>query len=165
MLGASASYIINANSVILSVLEFYFLFFKLTVLSHLNKLRTPRQIVPLFCCVSLPMLHCLFISLAESWPLLLPLCFHPTAHENRRGERTERSRQLHLNKEEAQANTHGMMVFYLQMKHTWSWRKPTTFILSAYSHVKHISALGFPLPPVMWGCCHERFPPDLADTC
>lgn len=61
---------------------------------------------------SVPAPRCLFISLAQLWPLLLPVCFCPTAHENRRGERNERSHQLHLNKEEAQANTHGMIVFF-----------------------------------------------------
>ncbi len=44
----SASYIINANSVILSVLEFYFLFLVLAVLFRLNELRVQTN-VPLFC--------------------------------------------------------------------------------------------------------------------
>lgn len=61
--------------------------------------------------------RCLFISAAQSWPLFLPLCFCPTAHENRRGEKTARSHQLHLNEEEEHEDTHGMMLFYLEMKH------------------------------------------------
>lgn len=49
LLGASASYIINANCVILSVPEFYFLIFQLAVLFRLNESRSHAETrVPLF---------------------------------------------------------------------------------------------------------------------
>lgn len=47
-------------------------------------------------------LSVLFFSFSWSqvWPLLLPLCLCPTAHDKRRAEKTERSHQLHLSQGE-----------------------------------------------------------------
>lgn len=72
---------------------------------------------------SVPAPHSLFILLAQSWPLRLSVCFCPTAHENRRGERTERSHQLHLNKEE---EIHMVWWYFI---YKWSARKTYNFYL------------------------------------
>lgn len=47
----------------------------------------------------------IYLAAAVLTSVFLPFC--PTAHENRRGEESERGHQLHLKKEEALAGPHG----------------------------------------------------------
>lgn len=104
LLGAGASYIINAYSVILSVLEFYFLTSRRCRLRLLEWIRRKTN-VSLFSLRTVASLS-IWARYCSPDPRVFPFC--PTAHENRRGAKTESGHQLHLNKEEAPAHPHGM---------------------------------------------------------
>lgn len=133
--------------------NFIFCVFLPTSLILLKLITNTQTNVPLFFLFSGASLCFFFISLAQSWPLFLPLCFCPTAHENRRGEKAERRHQLHLNKEEAQTRYTWYAKYFIYNWSTHGLEKKSPKQNSTYYIYIYIYtyAITFPSASVMTG--------------